>query len=423
VKDSPAGSISHVVVIGSGVAGAAAAVMAASVARSVVVLDGGSGASTLTTGAIDLAFWQESPREGPARSLPEGATKVLAALAGYRVPEVGCTLITTAGLVRRADGCDAALLDIGSVGLGAIAVADCRRPGWNARELARSWGEKYAPLEASLFRYTDEAHLPDPDLAARHDDEARLAWLADRLKEALARAPGRWAAIVLPPVLGIDGARAQALSSAVGLPCGEAVGAPGGPVGLRFERSRDRALASAGATTLVGRASEVEPRDGIWRTTTEDGRVLDSYSVVIATGALIGGGLAYAPSEAALATALPSLVVPPMRLTLRAPLTVGARGRALDHPTSLFGFAPESIAQPFARSAVIETAGVIVQGAEGAGAPGLFAAGDIVADSQRTWLGALSAGAQAGLVAARSALSRAPPSGEAKPPEGPATPL
>jgi glycerol-3-phosphate dehydrogenase subunit B len=328
-----------------------------------------------------------------------------------------------AGLVRRADGCDAALLDVASVGPGAIAVADCRRPGWNARELARSWGEKYTPLEASLFRYTDEAYLPDPDLAARHDDEARLAWLADRLKEALARAPGRWAGIVLPPVLGIAAARAQALSSAVGLPCGEAVGAPGGAVGLRFERSRDRALASAGAVTLVGRASEVEPLDGIWRTKAEDGRVFNSYSVVIATGALVGGGLAYAPSEAALATALPSLVVPPMRLTLRAPLTVGARGRALDHPSSLFGFAPESIAQPFARGAVIEKAGVIVQGAEGAGAPGLFAAGDIVADSPRTWLAALSAGAQAGLVAARSALSRARPSGEAKPPEGPATRL
>ena len=103
---------------------------------------------------------------------------------------------------QRADGRDASLLNVPN-GAG-IAVADCDRPGWNARELASSWGKGYAPLETTLLRHTDESRLPDVDFAARHDDASRLGWLAERLREALARASGRYVAIVLPPMLGVD---------------------------------------------------------------------------------------------------------------------------------------------------------------------------------------------------------------------------
>ncbi len=411
MKEGPAVAQHHVIVIGSGVAGTAAAIAAASLTASVVILDGGSGASSLATGAIDHVFW-EACREAPAPALSDGATAVLAALAAYVVPPASCSLVTTAGVVRRADGHDAGLLDVAPSGAGAFAVVECSRPGWNARELARSWGDRYVPLETSPLRYTDESRLPDADFAARHDDADRVGWLAERLRLALARANARWAGVVLPPMLGIDRSQAEALSRRVGLACGEAVGTPGGPAGLRFERARDRALAGVGATKVMTRAKALAASDEMWRVSTEDGQTLSARSVVVATGGLIGGGLAYAPSEALLATALPSRADPPMRLTLDAPLLLGAHGRKLDTAGSLFGFAPESLAEPFSSQSLLETVGVLAQRMERAVlvelAPrGLFAAGEVVADAPRTWLGALSQGAQAGALAARAALAMA----------------
>jgi hypothetical protein len=420
-------SIAGVLVIGSGIAGAAASLAAATLTSSVVMLDGGSGASTLATGAVDRVFWQDSQDE-PAKALSKGAQAVLDALEGYVVPDLGCAVVTMAGLVRRADGHDAALLDVSALGAGRVGVVDCHRPGWNASELARAWGEGYAPFESSLLRHTDESLLPDADLAARHDDAGRLGWLAERLREALARARTRWTGIVLPPMLGIERSRAQALSQSVGLPCGEAVGSPGGPAGLRFESARDRALSSARTVKVMARASSVERYGETWRVTTDDGQVLQAYSVVFATGGLIGGGMAYAPSEALLATALPPHVRPPLQLTLNAPVRLGARGRLLEAPGSLFGFAPEALARPFARDSLVESAGILAEGLESGqpreGRPrGLFAAGDIVADAARAWLGALSQGAQAGADAAQSALSRATAASGSKAAIGPAIPL
>ncbi len=106
------------------------------------------------------------------------------------------------------------------------------------------------------MRYSEERALPDAEFAARHDDDARLGWLAERLREALAIEFGgdAVAGLVLPPSLGIDRARADQLSGLVGLPCGEPVGMPGGPAGLRFERARDRALGAAGVERVEGRA-------------------------------------------------------------------------------------------------------------------------------------------------------------------------
>jgi glycerol-3-phosphate dehydrogenase subunit B len=428
MKETASGSALHVVVIGSGVAGTAAGIAAASLSRSVVLLDGGSGASTLATGALDHGFWQDQHIDATAPPLSDAAKTVLTAMTGYDVPMQGCRVVTMAGLVRRADGRDRALLDVGGLGTGAVGVVACRRPGWSARELASAWGEGFAPLEATLLRYADESLLPDGDLAARHDDAERLGWLAARLRIALTQAGANWSGIVLPPMLGLDRAQAEGLSRSVGLPCGEAVGSPGGPAGLRFENGRDRALSSAGVAKIAGRASTVEACGETWRITTQDGQILDAHSVVFATGGLIGGGIAYAPSEAALATAHPSHVSPPLRLTLNAPLTVGARGRALEAPGSLFGFAPELLAPPFARDALIERAGVLVHGSEPSaphegGRRGLFAAGDLVADTPRTWLGALWQGAHAGEQAARGALSRVEAVSGAKAAATSATPL
>ncbi len=395
--------VSVVVVVGAGVAGTAAALAAAREGASVTLLDGGTGASTLATGALDLVPWA---RQRAGEPLSDAAREVLDALGGFALPDSRARLVSIAGVVRAARGHDAALLDVEPLEGDAIGVARCLRPGWDADALAEGWTDasggraRFLAIEARVLRRADERALPDPDFAERHDDDERLAWLAQRLREAL-RAPGApaVAGLVLPPSLGVDRPRAAALSARVGVPCGEALAAPGGPSGLRFERARDRALRAAGVTQARARASAVAREDGVeatdraWRVVAEDGATFEARAVVLAAGGLLGGGLDYAPSEAR----------PPFRATIDAPVVIGAMGRPVEVPGSLFGLAPEQIAWPFAAGRLLERAGVLVD-PEGrcTRRPGdLYAAGDLVADGPRTWLAALEEGARAGRAAAR----------------------
>jgi glycerol-3-phosphate dehydrogenase subunit B len=404
---------SHVVVVGAGVAGVAAAIGARQQGARVTVVDGGTGASTLATGAIDLEPCKLGVRS--AGEVPVDARALLATLNGYTLPERGATVLTTAGIVRSARGHDASLLDIAGLESGRVAVVHCDRPGWDADALARAWGGTFHPVEAFILRRVDEAFIPDADFAARHDDDARLDWLAERLREALARAPGQWAAMVLPPMLGVERARAHVLSKLVGLRCGEAAGLPGGPAGLRFERARDRVVRALGLSTIKARATRVERSGPLWNVATDDGQTVKAAAVVLATGGLLGGGVAYEPAEATLATALPAEARTPFRLTLDAPVALGAHGRPLEVPTSLFGHPPESIAWPFARDPLIDRVGALSPRA--GSHPGLYVAGDLAADAPRLWLAALSSGIRAGAAAARHAVTsgsvRSPLPGEA----------
>jgi glycerol-3-phosphate dehydrogenase subunit B len=410
----------RVVVVGAGIAGAAAALAAARSQAAVTVLDGGAGASTLATGAVDRTPWR--PEAETTAGLPPLARYVFDALGTHVLTDRPAQLLTMAGVRRPARGRDAALLDVSPLAARSLGVVRCGRPGWDAEGLARAWGGACVTIEAIVLRHSDERALPDAEFAARHDDDARLGWLAERLREALAIefAGNTVAALVLPPSLGVDRARAVQLSALVGLPCGEPLAMPGGPSGLRFERARDRAFGAIGVERIEGRARRVErtgaPYGGGWRVTTTQDESLDADAVVLATGGLLGGGIEYAPSESILATTVPPRSRAPLRATIDAPLSLGAHGRPLESPGSLFGLAPEDIAWPFSTDGLLARAGVLV-GEDGrcAGAPpGLFAAGELVADAPRTWLGALIAGATAGVSAAR-------PTGAASPAREPAS--
>jgi len=324
------------------------------------------------------------------------------ALGEYVVPDAGARLLTTSGVERSARGHDAALIDVAHFASSPIGVVDCLRPGWDAAALARAWGERFVRVDASVLRHVDEHRLPDADFAARHDDEARLRWLADRLREAMARASGAMAALVLPPCLGIEKARARALSGLVGVPCGEAIGLPGGPSGLRFERARERAFSALGIARLGARVTALSQDGGDrWRVTTDDDRTTVGDAVVLALGGLIGGGLEYCPAESMAASALPPFARPSFGLTIDAPVTIGADGARLEMPSSLFGDAAELLAWPFCRGdATMDRVGVLTD-QNGCAGPRVFAAGDLRADRPRTWLDALATGAAAGQAAAR----------------------
>jgi glycerol-3-phosphate dehydrogenase subunit B len=423
--------MTDVVVVGAGAAGTAAALTAAGAGASVVLLDGGPGATALSTGAVDLVPWERAQANDRSTraAVPAEVLALLDALGGYVLRDRPALLATTSGIVRRADGHDAALLDLGALAGRRVGVVRCGRPGWDADGLAASWGESFVPVDATVLRYTDERDLPDADFAARHDDDARVEWLAERLRDAMAHAGASLGALIVPPSLGIERARAADLTKLVGVPCGEPMALPGGPPGLRFERARDRALAAAGVLHRLGRAVNVERSGEGWSVVLDGSpEAVDADVVVLAAGGLIGGGIEYAPAEAILASALPPLARPPFRLGIgfgsEERLALGVHGRALEVPGSLFGVPPESLAWPFADDPPMERVGLLTE-SDGRVSPRLYAAGELVADAPRTWLQALLSGARAGDAAARARVpttatrTQTPSARDATPPSRP----
>ncbi len=389
----------RVAVLGGGIAGTAAALSAAAAGAEVTFVRGRPGATSLSCGALDAGSWERG-RPRPGFALAPEARAVLDALGGYAVGE--CVLATTAGILRRADGRDTALLDLtnGEV-KGAICVIAVEHPSWHAMTLARHLGARgdrdFVARSASLFLHASERAMHPVELAGLHDDEARLAHTAERIRAALAEG-GAFSGVLLPPWLGVDAPRARALSEKVGLPCGEVLAGNDGPAGARFERARDRSLQNAHIKTRDGLVSRVESRaEGC--TVSLAGDTFDVDAVVLATGGVVGGGIVYAPGEAVLASAVPPGPRGPFELSFTAPVTVGLDGRPLGVPGSLFGVAPEQLAWPYEREPALERVGVLV-GASLRAAVRVYAAGDAIADRPRGWLHALATGAAAGQAAA-----------------------
>ncbi|HEX8790852.1 MAG TPA: FAD-dependent oxidoreductase [Polyangiaceae bacterium] len=383
--------MSQVVVIGAGIAGTAAALSAKRAGAQVTLVDGGPGASTLWSGAIGDAH-VSTAQHAPA----------LAEALGFVL--VDATVVASTGYELGVVGHEAGLLAVPPKEL-LVGVVDCDRPGWDSEAIARDHPQRVV-VAATIIRHVEERAMPDADFAARHDDPPRLGWLAERLRDGLSRADGRPRSLLLPPSLGIDKARAAELSKLVGVACGEGIGSPGGPPGLRFEHARDRALAAAGVAVVRGRASRVEASGGKWRVSLGDNGDggIETDAVVVAAGGLVGGGLEYQSSEWILSAALPPFAREPFRCTIGGPLPLGAHGKPLELPGSLYGVPPESIAWPFAEDPLMNRVGVLC-GPEGRVAHGLYAAGDLVADQRRDWLRALESGARAGTAAAREALT------------------
>jgi len=399
-------SARSVVVIGSGISGTAAALAAARRGANVRVVAGAAGATTLSGGAIDFRDWA-----GPKTlaHLDDDAQKDFSALDFATLPDEGVVLATMSGIVRPSAGADRALLDLDRVGRGAILVPRSDHPSWDALSLARCWGDSplalarsisFVALDVQLTRFKDERAIGDAEIASRHDDGGRLDWLAERLREVVARNPG-FVGVILPPWLGAESSRADALSAKVGIRCGEALCGLGSASGSRFAAARDRAFAKAGVACIQSWAKSVRASKSVWRVDLEEGAWLESDAVVLATGGLVGGGLAYSPGAAAVAAELPPDARPTIRSTVECGAVLGEGGSPIERPSTLFGAQPENIAWPFADEGWIERVGILVDAdarARGT-ANGFFACGDLVADRPRTWLDAFDTGARAGATA------------------------
>jgi glycerol-3-phosphate dehydrogenase subunit B len=219
------------------------------------------------------------------------------------------------------------------------------------------------------------------------------------LREGLASAEGA-RAVLLGPWLGASAARAVALSTAVGVPCGEALVGIGSPAGLRFEAARDRLLESLDVRRVRDRALRIArgEAEGFVVSLAEEGPVTCD-AMVLATGGLAGGGLAYAPPEHEARVSWPPGGKVPFELSLEAPveLSVG-RTERMGIVGSMQGPELDVVAWPSdGRAGALETVGVRCAGV--VAAPGICVAGDLVAGRPRTVLEAVASGLAAGATA------------------------
>ncbi|MFO0759020.1 MAG: FAD-binding protein [Byssovorax sp.] len=409
-----------VIVLGAGAAGLGAAYGAREAGHEVTVVSAGPGASALGSGALDDRPWEQVFRAArslgeavPPRPIDPAVLALAGALGLWDLPAGQVPwLATLAGRIRPARGRDQSLLDLGAIGDGLVLLPRVDRAGWDADALARAYnddafaqgrGLRFAALDLPVLRYDDERRIGDLDLAARHDDEARIAWLADRLKSAQGRGAK---AFLLGPFLGATAPRAEALSKRAGVLAGEALSGVGSAAGLRFEAARDRLFASLGVKVIADRALSVSAE--------EDGRLavriegakkpLRADGVVLATGGLAGGGLEYRPAEHGAGADLPAGGRVPFALSVEAdvvlaaqlaPVPSGAPPMRLGPTSSMQGPELDLVAWPVnGHPGALESAGVRCEGVRAA--PGITAAGDVIAGRPRTLLEALSSGIRAG---------------------------
>ncbi|WP_373046320.1 FAD-dependent oxidoreductase [Vulgatibacter sp.] len=348
------GSIrADVVVIGGGIAGAAAALAARRKGRQVALVRRAWGATALSAGLLDLA---PDPFASPAQPLGErrdvrGCIRALAlrsprhpwsllaerlerlpALLGRAAEESGgrlrftpleaenrCVLTPLGTLKTSAGGQDAVLRgDLHHGGrIGVVGFA--RHPAWDAELLAASLAELAtvaglrcgaAAVPTDYLDRIDDYALRPLQLAARIEKDP------DRLVQSIRRAlPPGVDRLLLPPLLGTDDPAPVLahLEAALGLPCAELPAASTAPLpGLRLQRLLEARLEAAGVQLLHGEATSDGDVAGLRVTAPlapildpshfDEGRAtaepppppshrVEAVAVVLATGRYVGGGI------------------------------------------------------------------------------------------------------------------------------------
>jgi FAD binding domain len=407
---SARGDAPRVVVIGGGAAGTAAACAAHRAGAEVTLIVGRPGATSLTSGALDS--------EGTAFTFRDPASDFAEALGIWELAAgEPCRVATVAGILRPAHGRDIGVLDLGRIEAGVVAVVRAERAGWDAGALARAWsadpwavdrGVTFEPVDVGVLHPSESASMPDVDLALRHDAAERATWLADQLAAApaLVRAKG----ILLGPWLGIRRALARELSSALGKPVGEPLSLPGGVAGRRFEVARDALLSRLGIPRVDGDVEALRPDGAAIQIALAQGATHVAQRVVLATGGLVGGGIAWVgpPADGDETTNVSGFVG-----LAGVPAAIGLGSS----PLVISGSPEGALFEPFAWTggaawAGMERVGVwtapdgSARAPDGQIVPWLFCAGDAVAGAPRTMLHAIVSGLSAGRAAARALAQR-----------------
>jgi glycerol-3-phosphate dehydrogenase subunit B len=276
-----------VLVLGGGMAGAAAALSAAAAGARVVLVRSGPGATAVCAGG-----WVGQP--------PEQLRGVLA--------QAGLPLQECVGPVPHPDG---RLLTYEAVPPAQAIAAlppEAERvlvcgitglPTFRAAALAALWTEAAGLRDGAL----EWAMLTVPDTPAAGWATAALAAHIERDPERLAaalaglveeRGPAR---VILPAILGIND-HTQVLESvtlAAGVPVGETLGSAPSLPGWRIDRALLRALELAGVEVVTGLVTEHVAGDGMVQLVTvadpQTANAIRASAVVLATGKFLGGGI------------------------------------------------------------------------------------------------------------------------------------
>ncbi len=405
----------HVIVIGAGVAGVAAAFAAQRANARVTIVSSRPGASCLMSGAIDDEPW-ETARYQPTGSALQDVQSFIEALGLWQATPQPALLASMSGVLRCARGRDRALLDLCALRGARIAVPAVQRAGWDARLLAGMWSADrhaleqqlaFEPVEAVLFA-PDLRAVSDPDLARQLDDPAAL----QRVAEALRGAVDGFDAVLTGPWLGVATDAVDRLSAAVGKRVGETVSSLPSTAGSRFELASGQLLARIGVAAIDACAGDVTLGPGGFVVDAEGCEPMRADGVVLAGGGLIGGGVIMTTSESESARELPECASHAFSLSVRIAAGISARAVRLEPVGSLQGPNLEDFSWPEIpeQRALIETVGVARRGVEvcdsaNAVVKRLFVAGAMACDAPHTVLAAARMGLRAGAAAAEFASS------------------
>jgi glycerol-3-phosphate dehydrogenase subunit B len=401
-----------VLVIGGGFAGVAAAWALSRRGRQVILAWDGAGASSLYPGVLDRQDWDGPPDPRPVAREVEEFLQVLDCWAPSS--GAGARLATSSGVLRPARVFDRALLDLEPLRGQRVDVMDVPRRGWDAADLARAWSaSSWARQTRTEFRAVPVEvpdgpslrFLPEGELAARADDPS---WAA-ALGEALRSAGDGQAPLLCGPWLGLLPGSAQRVREAARRPLGEVLSMPGGPAGFRFEAARDAWLArteiqvqraSVEQVTLGAQGFEVLlSSDGSGATGSQRLEALPT-EVILATGGVAGGGVRFLSGNGAESRTFSlSLAVS----VHGSPLSLRLRGREVSLESGLLGADLQGLGR-----AALEQVGVLSDELQGTALPGVYVAGDLVADRPRAALEAISSAIVAARAACRVNVSQIP---------------
>ncbi len=384
----------RVAVVGAGVAGTAAAWLLQRRGATVKVIHDRAGSSALYSGALD-----DAPDVANPEALAGDERAFVEALGLWNVGTP--VLATREGVVRAAAGADRALLDLGPLAGKHVAVADVERDDWDAPLLASAlssspWAAesstRFSPVMVEALRRGHERRITGHDFAKLHDEPERLDALVRLLGEA-GKGHDAW---LVGPWLGTLPATAERMRRALGVPLGETTSFVGGAAGARFENARDALFSASSIDVERGRVSGVQARGERWAVRFDDadgarrGDELEADAVVLATGGVAAGGIAFVWD--------PERGAHGFRLSFDAPLALALDGEPGDSGGSLFGASFEKRGL-----GVLERVGVHADASGSARAnppaAGLFVAGDAVAARPRTILEAIRGGVRAGRAA------------------------
>lgn len=288
--------MSATLVVGGGIAGAAAAYGANQQGHTVTWWRGGVGASAFGTGAADLEPWNGAPDDEP---LSPELTRFVTALAAFRVSSRGARVVSALGAVRRARLCDPLVLDL-TVVLDLAArrggVLGVVGDGESPLDLAAALAES-AELEHGAVRLSPLSCPSVPRHVRRVRTEALSPGERDvgdaefrELCEQLAGHEPRVDAWLLPEGWLLDDVARLELERRLGVPVGTTLCGYGGALGERLQARLEHfsppgvEIQAVYASALHAQPEGVLARDA-------EGRERRFDHAVVCIGGVAGGGV------------------------------------------------------------------------------------------------------------------------------------